>query len=89
MHFARVAVSGKSHGQDVGVAALCYQAWALWLLEYVDQAAAIAAQAMRNADEPSDCAILAMLFRPARRWRCVGFATPDFMVEIEALAIAD
>jgi class 3 adenylate cyclase/DNA-binding response OmpR family regulator/predicted ATPase len=52
-HAERHATYRNQYGQDIGVAALCYQAWALWLLGYVDQAEAIAAEAMRDADELS------------------------------------
>src|SRR5262249_28071299 len=49
----RHATYRNQYGQDIGVAALCYQAWVLWLLGYVDQAAAIAAEAMRSAEDLS------------------------------------
>ena len=39
------------YGQDIGAAALCYLSWALWHLGYVDQASAVAAQAMKHAEE--------------------------------------
>jgi predicted ATPase/DNA-binding response OmpR family regulator/class 3 adenylate cyclase len=39
------------YGQDIGVAALCYQSWALWHLGYVDQASKVAAEAMTYAEE--------------------------------------
>jgi class 3 adenylate cyclase/DNA-binding response OmpR family regulator/predicted ATPase len=39
------------YGQDIGAAALCYLSWALWHLGYVDQASAVAAEAMKHAEE--------------------------------------
>jgi class 3 adenylate cyclase/DNA-binding response OmpR family regulator/predicted ATPase len=41
------------YGQDIGVAALCYLSWAQWHLGYVDQALAVAAEAMKRAEELS------------------------------------
>jgi predicted ATPase len=41
------------YGQDIGAAALCYLGWALWHLGYVDQASAVAAEAMKHAEELS------------------------------------
>ena len=41
------------YGQDIGAAALCYLSWALWHLGYVDQASAVAAEAMKRAEELS------------------------------------
>jgi class 3 adenylate cyclase/DNA-binding response OmpR family regulator/predicted ATPase len=41
------------YGQDIGVAALCYLSWALWHLGHVDQASAVAAKAMKRAEELS------------------------------------
>jgi class 3 adenylate cyclase/predicted ATPase len=41
------------YGQDIGASVLCYLCWALWQLGYVEQAAEIAAQAVRYADEVS------------------------------------
>jgi hypothetical protein len=41
------------YGQDIGAAALCYLSWALWHLGYVDQASAVAAEAMKHAEELS------------------------------------
>src|SRR5262249_22063383 len=38
------------YGQDIGAAALCYLSWALWHLGYVDQAATVAAEAMKSAE---------------------------------------
>ena len=38
------------YGQDIGTTALCYLCWALWQLGYVDQAAEVAARAVRNAE---------------------------------------
>ena len=39
------------YGQDVGTTALCYLCWALWQLGYVDQAADVAARAVKHAEE--------------------------------------
>jgi class 3 adenylate cyclase/DNA-binding response OmpR family regulator/predicted ATPase len=41
------------YGQDIGAAALCYLSWALWHLGYVDQASAVAVEAMKHAEELS------------------------------------
>jgi class 3 adenylate cyclase/predicted ATPase len=41
------------YGQDIGASVLCYLCWALWHLGYVEQAAEVAAQAMRHADQVS------------------------------------
>jgi class 3 adenylate cyclase/predicted ATPase len=41
------------YGQDIGATALSYLCWALWHLGYVDQAAAVATEATRRADELS------------------------------------
>jgi predicted ATPase len=41
------------YGQDIGASVLCYLCWALWHLGYVEQAAKVAAQALRHADEVS------------------------------------
>src|SRR5262249_55753327 len=38
------------YGQDIGTAGLCYLSWALWHLGYVDQAATVAAEAMKSAE---------------------------------------
>ena len=38
------------YGQDIGATALSYLCWALWHLGYVDQAAAVAAEAKKRAD---------------------------------------
>jgi hypothetical protein len=37
-------------GQDIGATALSYLCWALWHLGYVDQAAAVAAEATKRAE---------------------------------------
>ena len=37
------------YGQDIGAAALCYLSWALWHLGSLDQAQAIASEALRRA----------------------------------------
>src|SRR5262249_35987646 len=41
------------YGQDIGAAALCYLSWALWHLGYVDRASAVAAEAVKHAEELS------------------------------------
>jgi predicted ATPase len=41
------------YGQDIGASVLCYLCWALWHLGYVEQAAEVAAQALRHADAVS------------------------------------
>ena len=41
------------YGQDIGAAALCYLSWALWHLGYVDQASAVAAEALKHAESLS------------------------------------
>jgi DNA-binding response OmpR family regulator/class 3 adenylate cyclase/predicted ATPase len=41
------------YGQDIGVAALCYLSWTRWHLGYVDQASAVATEAMKLAEELS------------------------------------
>jgi class 3 adenylate cyclase/DNA-binding response OmpR family regulator/predicted ATPase len=41
------------YGQDIGAATLCYLSWALWHLGYVDQASAVAAEAMKYAEQLS------------------------------------
>jgi DNA-binding response OmpR family regulator/class 3 adenylate cyclase/predicted ATPase len=41
------------YGQDIGAATLCYLSWALWHLGYVDQASAVAADAVKHAEELS------------------------------------
>jgi class 3 adenylate cyclase/predicted ATPase len=41
------------YGQDIGASVLCYLCWALWHLGYVEQAAEVAEQAVRHADEVS------------------------------------
>jgi predicted ATPase len=38
------------YGQEVGATALCYLCWALWQLGYVDQAADVAARAVKHAE---------------------------------------
>jgi class 3 adenylate cyclase/predicted ATPase len=38
------------YGQDIGATALSYLCWALWHLGYVDQAAAVAAEATKRAE---------------------------------------
>src|SRR5262245_44886721 len=54
---ARTLYDSKHHacyryqyGQDIGAAALCYLSWTLWHLGYVDQAATVAAEAMKSAE---------------------------------------
>ena len=39
------------YGQDIGASVLCYLCWALWHLGYVEQAAEVAEQAVRHADD--------------------------------------
>jgi predicted ATPase len=41
------------YGQDIGASVLCYLCWALWHLGYVEQAAEVAGQAVRHADQVS------------------------------------
>jgi predicted ATPase len=38
------------YGQDIGASALCYLAWTLWLLGYVEQASSVADEAVRHAE---------------------------------------
>jgi hypothetical protein len=42
-----------TYGQDIGATALSYLCWALWHLGYVDQAAAVAADAQKQAERLS------------------------------------
>jgi len=41
------------YGQDIGAATLCYLSWSLWHLGYLDQASAVAADAVQHAKEVS------------------------------------
>jgi DNA-binding response OmpR family regulator/class 3 adenylate cyclase/predicted ATPase len=46
-------VGHHQFGQDIGASVLCYLAWALWHLGYVDQASEAASEAMKLAEELS------------------------------------
>jgi DNA-binding response OmpR family regulator/class 3 adenylate cyclase/predicted ATPase len=48
---ARHAHLRYQYGQDIGVAALCYQSWVLWHLGYVNRASEVADEAMRSAEQ--------------------------------------
>jgi hypothetical protein len=50
------------YGQDIGATALSYLCWALWHLGYVDQAAAVAAEAKKRAEALSHPFTLAYTF---------------------------
>ena len=54
------------YGQDIGATALSYLCWALWHLGYVDQAAAVAAEAKKRADTLSHPFTLAYTICHAR-----------------------
>src|SRR6266498_5455624 len=54
------------YGQDIGATALSYLCWALWHLGYVDQAAAVAAEATKRAEALSHPFTLAYTVSPAR-----------------------
>ena len=54
------------YGQDIGATALSYLCWALWHLGYVDQAAAVAAEAKKRADALSHPFTLAYTICHAR-----------------------
>src|SRR5262249_9137411 len=50
--FSYFNIEGDNSG-DIGAAALCYLSWTLWHLGYIDQASAVAAPAMKHAEELS------------------------------------
>ena len=54
------------YGQDIGATALSYLCWSLWHLGYVDQAAAVAAEAEKRADALSHPFTLAYTICHAR-----------------------
>jgi class 3 adenylate cyclase/predicted ATPase len=54
------------YGQDIGATALCYLCWALWQLGYVDQAADVAARAVKHAESLSHPFTLAYTICHAR-----------------------
>jgi len=54
------------YGQDIGATALSYLCWALWHLGYVDQAAAVAAEAKKRAEASSHPFTLAYTICHAR-----------------------
>ena len=54
------------YGQDIGATALSYLCWALWHLGYVDQAAAVAAEATKRAEALSHPFTLAYTICHAR-----------------------
>jgi predicted ATPase len=54
------------YGQDIGATALSYLCWALWHLGYVDQAAAVAAEAKKRAEALSHPFTLAYTICHAR-----------------------
>jgi len=54
------------YGQDIGATALSYLCWALWHLGYVDQAAAVAAEANKQAETLSHPFTLAYTICHAR-----------------------
>ena len=65
------------YGQDIGATALCYLSWALWHLGYVDQASAIAAEAVRHAEELGHPFTLAYTIGHARGMMDVFRRRPD------------
>jgi len=54
------------YGQDIGAAALCYLCWALWHLGFIDQAAAVATEAVKHAEAASHPHTLAYTICHAR-----------------------
>jgi class 3 adenylate cyclase/predicted ATPase len=54
------------YGQDIGATALCYLCWALWHLGYVDQASAVADEAVKRAEALSHPFTLAYTICHAR-----------------------
>ena len=58
--------SSDLYGQDIGATALSYLCWALWHLGHVDQAAAVATEAMQRAEALSHPFTLAYTICHAR-----------------------
>jgi predicted ATPase len=54
------------YGQDIGATVLCYLCWALWHLGYVDQASAVATEAVNRAESLSHPFTLAYTLSHAR-----------------------
>ena len=67
------------YGQDIGATALSYLCWALWHLGYVDEAAAVAAQAMKRADALSHPFTLAYTICHARGMMDIFRRCPEDM----------
>jgi class 3 adenylate cyclase/predicted ATPase len=65
------------YGQDIGATALSYLCWALWHLGYVDQAAAVAAEATKRAEALSHPFTLAYTICHARGMLDVFRRCPD------------
>ena len=61
-----ILIPSISYGQDIGATALSYLCWALWHLGYVDQAAAVAAEAKKRAETLSHPFTLAYTICHAR-----------------------
>jgi class 3 adenylate cyclase/predicted ATPase len=71
--------SKYSYGQDIGATALSYLCWALWHLGYVDQAAAVAAEAKKRAETLSHPFTLAYTICHARGMMDIFRRCPEDM----------
>ena len=67
------------YGQDIGATALSYLCWALWHLGYIDQAAAVAAEATKRAEELSHPFTLAYTICHARGMMDIFRRCPEDM----------
>jgi predicted ATPase len=67
------------YGQDIGATALSYLCWALWHLGYVDQAAAVAAEAKTRAEASSHPFTLAYTICHARGMMDIFRRCPEDM----------
>jgi predicted ATPase len=67
------------YGQDIGATALSYLCWALWHLGYVDQAAAVAAEAKQRAEALSHPFTLAYTICHARGMMDIFRRRPEDM----------
>lgn len=76
------------YGQDIGVAALCYLGWALWLLGDVDQALAIAAETISSAEELSHPHTLVYAICHARGFMDVFRRSCDDMQSYAGFAVS-
>jgi predicted ATPase len=76
------------YGQDIGATALSYLCWALWHLGYVDQAAAVAAEAMNRAEALAHPFTLAYTICHARGMMDVFRRCPEDMQSYANIVIS-